>query len=143
MELAFECDLVWNDFDGESDTRRRCGQCDRNVYNISNMTRAHAQRVVELHRERGICVHFVRRDGRVVHQGDPLEQLRAQRFGVRRLVAVALAAHAGFLMFSDDPGEHFFDPFAAAADVVDAFPDTVEEKFEEANASVVSGGVMF
>lgn len=143
MELGYYCDLVWNDFDGESDTRRHCSSCDQHVYNISNMTKAQAERVIEQHRDKGICVHFVQRDGRVVHKGDPLTQLRAQRKGARRLLALALIGQAGFLALADDPADAFFDPFAAAADALFLDQGEIEAKFEEANQSVVSGMVEF
>lgn len=118
MELTFECDKRWDDLDGTSNTRRHCGQCDKHVYNFSGMTRDQAQRFMRRHEGSTVCVHFVRRDGQIVHEGDPLEQLQKQRSGARKLVAVALLAHGAFLLLADDPAEAFFDPFAAVSKIL-------------------------
>ena len=141
MKLKYTCYLNWSDLDGASNTRRHCGDCSRDVFNISAMTRQQAEQVIEEHRERGLCVRFAKRDGQIVHRGDPLEQLRSQRTGLRRLLAVALIGQAGFLALSEDPAEHFFDPFAAAASTIDESVNTVEQKFKAANESVVMGVV--
>ena len=135
MKLKYTCHISWSDLEGASNTRRHCTACSRDVFNISAMTRQQAQQVIDEHQERGLCVRFVKRDGQIVHKGDPLEQLRSQRTGVRRLLAVALIGQAGFLALSDDPTENYFDPFAAAASTID---ETVErmvyERLEERRA---------
>ncbi len=114
MKLAFECDLRWNDLDGTSNTRRHCTDCDRDVYNLSGMTRRQATRLLA-DDAAGLCVRFVSRNGQIVHDGDPIAQLRAQRGGAGRLLATAMLAQAAFLTFADDPRAAFFDPFRAVA----------------------------
>lgn len=127
MDSNFECDLRWDDLVGESNMRRHCDRCDRNVYNLSGMTREQAARLIRLHEGAPLCIHYVRRDGRIVHEGDPLQQLRSQRQGSRRLVAAAMAVHAAFAAIADRPAEALFDPFKYVVDALRA--DPVEEKF--------------
>ena len=143
MKLKHSCDLNWSDLNGASNTRRHCTHCSRDVFNISAMTRQQAEQLIEEHQERGLCVRFARRDGRIVHHGDPREQLRRQRTGVRHLLAVALMGQAGFLALSDGPADHFFDPFAAAASSIQETVDTIEQKFDEPGDVSVEMGVMF
>jgi len=51
-----------------TDQARFCGQCRKNVYNLSEMTRDDAQRVVEEHEGR-LCVRFyTRADGTMLTQ---------------------------------------------------------------------------
>lgn len=38
IRLASPCSANWDEMFGD-DRKRHCGQCDRNVYNLSNMTR--------------------------------------------------------------------------------------------------------
>lgn len=113
MQMRFECELTWEQLDGEDDVRRHCAECDRGVYNLSGMTRKQAVRLFARHDDDIPCVRFVSRDGRIVHNGDPLEQLRAQRFGARKLLAGAVALQVVFVAFTDDPSQHWYDPFGA------------------------------
>ena len=128
IDLSFRCDKQWDDLCGDDDRRRHCADCDQHVYNLSGMTRAAAGRFLREH-DAGICVHFVTRDGRIVHDGDPLEQLRAQRRGARTLIALSLAASAAILSLTDDPAELLFDPFYAIADILKPEPVEREEHF--------------
>lgn len=135
FELSYYCELSWADLPGNSNTIRHCGQCDTKVYNLSAMTEAQAARL--LSREGAPpCVHFVSRDGRIVHDGDPLEQLRKQRRGAKKLLAGALAVQAVFMAVGE--GERvFLDPFIlGVTTVVKTYGETVEEKFTMGAAPV-------
>ena len=124
MELRFECERTWEDLDGDDDVRRHCSECDHPVYNLSGMTRRQARRLFDEHGDDIPCVRFVSRAGRIVHNGDPLEQLRRQRHGARKLLAGAVAIHAIVFALSDDPGAYWYDPFGASTAVleVDSHP---------------------
>lgn len=71
------------------DQTRHCGQCDRKVYNLSNMTRDEAEKLVT-EAEGRICVrYYVRKDGMVMTRdcGEP-----APTPNKRHLAFAALAA---------------------------------------------------
>lgn len=122
MELDFVCDLNWSDLKGASKIVRHCDRCDRDVFNLSGMTRERAARLLK-ENGAGLCVHFVSREGTIVHDGDPLMQLRSQKRGAWRLVAGALVVQSAFAMVGDS-SERYFDPFYGLADAVtDAFED--------------------
>lgn len=138
MKLSYECDMRWNDLDGPSRTKRHCARCDHDVYNLSAMTRGQAASLLASFGDKKPCVHFRQRDGRIVHHGDPRDQLAAQREGARRLAAVALAAQAAFLGFADDPFASLFDPFNHIAQMLTAEP---EPEFHYDDSGVT--GLMF
>ena len=125
MKLTYECDPGWDDLDGSSDVRRHCGECDRDVFNLSNMTRKKAERVLALFESEGVCVHFVSRGGRIIHDGDPLEQLRSQRRGAGKLLAFAVAVQAAMVL-GGEPVSSYFDPFAWAANSIEVLEFDVE-----------------
>jgi hypothetical protein len=66
---------------------RYCGQCELNVYNLSGMNRAQAERLVQSHRasDQRLCVRFYQRhDGTVLTKDCPVG-LRALRRSVVHL----------------------------------------------------------
>ena len=107
MKMSFECELGWDDLQGEDNVRRHCLECGHDVYNLSGMSRRDATRLFEEHGVKPPCVRFVSMDGQIVHEGDPLAQLHAQRNGIRTLVAAAVAVHMGSVLL-DGP---LFIPF--------------------------------
>lgn len=135
--LSYRCELTWNDLPGDSNTVRHCGECDKDVYNLTGMTKAQAARFLELRRE-GLCVHFAARDGQIVHDGDPIEQLERQQVGAKKLLAGALAVQAVFMTFGQ--GEKvLLDPFILGMTTfVRTFGETVEPKYEMGNMAVES-----
>lgn len=149
MELRYECDYRWEDLAGESNMRRHCASCDQHVYNISNMTADQARRLIETYEGSGrrLCVNFVRRDGRIVHRGDPMEQLaqvESQRHGAAKLLATALLVHTGFAAFAENPKDYWMDPFKGAASAVSSVIDELTRKKPEGyTRDQVVTGVMF
>lgn len=111
MQMTYECDLTWDDLQGDDKVRRHCLQCDHDVYNLSGMSRQKAERLFAEHGVKPPCVRFVSVDGHIVHEGDPLSQLHVQRAGARKLVAAALVLHATSV-FTFAPTEYWFIPFA-------------------------------
>ena len=133
-KLSYTCDLKWTDLQGDGTKRRHCERCDRSVYNLSGMTREAARAVLKRDGER--CVHFVSRDGYIVHDGDPLEQLRRQKLGADKLLAAALVVHAAFLTVGG-PERVLLDPFTLIpATLVRVFGETTEPKFTTGAAPV-------
>ncbi len=65
LEVERPCTRDWSAMKG-TDCVRFCGHCRKNVYNLSGMSRAEAQRLLDVH-EGDVCVRLVRRaDGTVV-----------------------------------------------------------------------------
>jgi len=88
IKIASPCSADWEAMIGTNQARF-CGQCRKNVYNLSEMTRDEAQRVVEEHEGR-LCVRFyTRADGTMLTQDCPVG-LRAVRY--RRVKKFSYAA---------------------------------------------------
>lgn len=88
IKIASPCTADWESMTG-TDQARFCGQCRKNVYNLSEMTRDDAQRVVEEHEGR-LCVRFYTRvDGTMLTQDCPVG-LHAVRY--RRVKKFSYAA---------------------------------------------------
>lgn len=65
LRITQQCPARWSHMVGD-DQVRHCGKCDRNVYNVSAMTRDEALRVIEAH-EGKMCMRFYSRpDGTVM-----------------------------------------------------------------------------
>jgi hypothetical protein len=96
IQIATPCQVSWDDMAGD-DRVRFCSHCRLNVYNLSEMPRAAAERLVQ-EREGRLCVRFYRRhDGTVLTRDCPVG-IRA----LRQRVVRSACALAGLLiaMFS-------------------------------------------
>lgn len=94
IRIASPCNASWDAMTGD-DRVRFCGSCQKNVFNLSNMSRDDAEALIEKTEGR-VCVRFYRRrDGTVLTQDCPVG-LRAVR---RRLalIGAGLAAGLGLL----------------------------------------------
>jgi hypothetical protein len=75
LRIASPCGADWDDMRGDERVRF-CGRCEKNVYNLSAMSRAEAEAVVR-EKEGRLCVRFYQRsDGTVLTEDCPV--------GVRR-----------------------------------------------------------
>ncbi|MCE9555358.1 MAG: hypothetical protein K8T91_18570 [Planctomycetes bacterium] len=96
IDVASPCTAEWDAMDG-SDTVRFCGECRKNVYNLSSMTRPEAEQVVREHEGR-LCVRFYRRhDGTLLTRDCPVGLRAIRRRIARRLAGVA--AMIGAILF--------------------------------------------
>lgn len=87
VRVASPCHERWDEMTGD-DQARHCARCDKNVYNLSAMTREAAEALLR-QREGRICVRYYRRvDGTILTADCPV--------GVRRK-RVQLVAAAGAL----------------------------------------------
>src|SRR6185369_13231719 len=83
VRIASPCSADWDAMQGD-DRVRFCGECKKNVYNLSALTRQAAEEL--LVREAGACVQVYRRaDGTVLTSDCPVGR---RRLRVRRAVAV-------------------------------------------------------
>jgi hypothetical protein len=81
LRIATPCQADWNEMKGD-DTVRFCGRCEKNVYNLSAMTREAGEALVR-EKEGRMCVRLYQRsDGTVLTNDCPVgvrrERLRAR-----------------------------------------------------------------
>lgn len=90
IRIASPCNASWDAMTGD-DRVRFCGSCQKNVFNLSNMSRDDAEALIEKTEGR-VCVRYYRRrDGTVLTQDCPVG-LRAVR---RRLALIGAGVAAG------------------------------------------------
>ena len=106
VQVASPCHVDWNEMVG-NDQARFCGQCEKQVYNLSEMT---AQQAIDLVREKEgkLCVRFYRRhDGTMLTADCPIG-LHHRIPRRRRLTGVMATVASLFLMSGcakdQDPG---------------------------------------
>jgi hypothetical protein len=94
VRIAAPCSADWDNMFG-NERIRFCGQCQLNVYNLSEMSEAEAERLIG-QTEGRLCVRYYRRqDGSIITQNCPVG-LRAIK---RRLSRVAKAVAFSVLTF--------------------------------------------
>ncbi|HEX8463931.1 MAG TPA: hypothetical protein VF627_04870 [Abditibacterium sp.] len=94
IHIATPCRANWNKMTGD-DRARFCRSCAKNVYNLSAMSRAQAQRLI-LDNEGQLCIQLHRRaDGTVITSDCPVGISPARK--PTRWLGAMLAAIAGVL----------------------------------------------
>ena len=95
VRVASPCNASWAEMSGD-DKSRYCGKCEKNVYNLSAMTREEAE-LVMLEKEGDLCIRLYRRtDGTVITADCPVG-VRRKRLRLIGVVAVGLGAAAAGL----------------------------------------------
>jgi hypothetical protein len=85
IDVASPCPAEWDKMQG-TDKTRHCAECQKNVYNLSGMTRPEAETLIR-EKDGNLCVRFYRRaDGKIMTTDCPVG-LRALRRQAARLVA--------------------------------------------------------
>ncbi len=101
VKIASPCTADWEGMVGDA-RRRFCGQCELNVYNLSDMTRREAEDLIT-RTEGRLCVRFYRRaDGTILTKDCPvgLRALKRRLSYVRKaVVSSVLSFFAGFGAF--------------------------------------------
>jgi hypothetical protein len=98
IQVASPCHAAWDDMHGDARVRF-CGSCQKNVFNLSEMTREDAEALVT-NTEGRLCVRFFRReDGTVMTQDCPvgLAAVRRRLAWIGSAVAAGLAVVAAFV----------------------------------------------
>lgn len=96
VNIASPCAVAWNEMPGD-DRVRFCGQCQLNVYNVSELSRAEAEAFVS-QREGRTCIRIYRReDGTILIRDCPIG-LRAVRRRLARMVAAIAAVLSGLVV---------------------------------------------
>lgn len=97
MKVAAPCAVSWDSMEGD-ERARFCGQCEKNVYNISEMSSREAVNLVR-EKEGRLCVRFYRRaDGTVMTDNCPVGLRRIRN--LLRLVAVTVLTPLFAIAFS-------------------------------------------
>jgi hypothetical protein len=115
VSIAAPCPADWNQMPG-TDQVRHCGQCNKNVYNLSAMTRREAEALLR-EQEGQLCARLYRRaDGTILTENCPAG-LRAIGRRVSRVAGAAMSAVAAL---SSAPAAQFpmFSIPSAVAGVV-------------------------
>ncbi len=87
VRIASPCSANWSEMQGDAKVRY-CGKCEKNVYDLSAMTREEAETTL-LAREGELCVRFYRRtDGTLLTQDCPVG-VRRKRMRLAAVLAVA------------------------------------------------------
>ena len=95
IRVASPCPARWDDMTG-NDQVRFCGQCRKNVYNLSALRRVEAENLIR-EKEGQLCGRFYRRsDGRILTADCPAEAVKRRNRLVRWSSAVM--AFALFLL---------------------------------------------
>jgi hypothetical protein len=107
LEIASPCSASWDDMRGD-DKSRYCSKCEKNVYNLSAMSREEAELTI-LAKEGDLCVRLYQRtDGTVLTQDCPVgvRRKRLRLVGVLAMgSSLAGATAAIFAGMGDDFGD--------------------------------------
>lgn len=94
IRVASPCPVEWKDMTGD-DRIRACSACDKNVYNLSSMTRDEAEALI-VERNGNLCVrYFQRKDGTIMLADCVIGAGRKTRRRVIAAGAATLLASAG------------------------------------------------
>jgi hypothetical protein len=95
VHVAAPCPASWDSMYG-NERVRFCGECQLNVYNLSEMSRAEAERLIG-QAEGRLCVRYYRRkDGSIITQNCPIG-LRALKRRVSRIAAAISSVLLSFV----------------------------------------------
>jgi hypothetical protein len=106
LQIAAPCKADWDEMIGDEQVRY-CGQCEKNVYNLSAMPRAEAEALL-VEREGTVCVRlYKRQDGTVLTADCPVgvRRRRRRRLAVATLGGGLMAAAASIVPRSAVMGE--------------------------------------
>jgi hypothetical protein len=88
IRVAAPCTADWNAMSGD-ERMRACGQCNKNVYNLSNMTRDEAETLI-IAKEGKLCVRYYQRiDGTIILKDCEVGVAKRRK---RKLIAAGAAA---------------------------------------------------
>ena len=108
LKIAAPCNISWDSMKGDERVRH-CGQCNKNVYSISNMTESEANEFLRLTNGKA-CVNFYRRtDGTILLDNCPvgLRKLRTHYRWVAAAITTIISIAQGFVLttFAGEAGK--------------------------------------
>ena len=152
LEVASPCSANWEKMSGDA-RRRHCAACNKNVYDLSSMTRAEIDALITVTEGRFCGRLYQRADGTVLTADCPKgmkDRLRDAAWSVRvRMAALAagltaVLGMAGSLSEQPEPGPGGLEPVTRLAPI-DRGPQPVAQKIPQLPASPrrVSGRTTF
>jgi hypothetical protein len=146
IQIASPCEASWEDMRG-NDRVRFCSHCQLNVYNLTDMSRAEAEKLAR-EREDRLCVRFFRRhDGTVLTRDCPVGLHTIRRRLIRSVAAVAglLVAMIGGSAFGSRIGRWLPSglrtPSQSLSQWVDPAPDPISCQSPAMMGKMVMGDV--
>jgi hypothetical protein len=148
IRVASPCSADWAKMTGDERTRH-CGDCKKNVYNLSDMTRDEAEALI-VAKEGRLCVrYFQRTDGTILLKDCSVGVSRKRRRRIIAAGAAALLVGGGVLALrttsSSDEPEHeevMMGAMAAPIEITVDSPEQLEEvKGDVAPVREVKGGL--
>ncbi|MEZ4262433.1 MAG: hypothetical protein R3B36_25345 [Polyangiaceae bacterium] len=125
LQIASPCNASWDDMQGDERVRF-CGKCEKNVFNLSAMPRAEAEKLLEERIGGEVCVRFYQRaDGTVMTQDCPVGVKRKRRRRLAFAVAGAGAMIAAGVQAFASAAEH--KSSVATGAVRPEFPDAPQQ----------------
>jgi hypothetical protein len=113
LQVATPCKADWSKMTGDERVRH-CAQCQLNVYNLSELTEAEGQALIEKTEGRICARYFARPDGTVLTKDCPVGVKRKRRtFGF----SLAALASLAVLPFLSSPAECQLDDAGARVSV--------------------------
>lgn len=98
IRVATPCNASWSDMTGD-DRVRACGSCNKNVYNLSEMTRDEAEALI-LEKEGRLCVrYFQRKDGTILLKDCAVGIAQKRKRRLFAAGAAAVLAGGGFAAY--------------------------------------------
>ena len=95
VRVAAPCPANWNEMVG-GERVRYCRACEKNVYNLSEMSREDAENLLETHEGR-LCIRYYQRaDGKILTQNCPVGLRAARRLYIKANAKIAAALTAIF-----------------------------------------------
>jgi len=95
VRVAAPCPANWNEMVG-GERVRYCRACEKNVYNLSEMTRKDAEELLETHEGR-LCIRYYQRaDGKIITQNCPVGLQALRRAYLRTAARVSAICGALF-----------------------------------------------
>lgn len=139
IHVASPCSANWDEMFG-NDRKRFCGECNLNVYNLSNLTRREAENLL-INSEGRLCVRFFRRaDGTVLTKNCPVGW-QAVKQRVSRLTTAVFSMVAGlfsgifaFNLFSSASSHEILSPISETSVLVETREDILMPTTAEAGA---------
>ncbi len=112
IRVASPCPANWDEMTGD-ERSRFCGQCELNVYNLSDMTRQEAEGFLS-EKEGRVCVRYYQReDGTIITKDCPVglqikhqKRLRIVRKGIAASIMVATVAGLFYVQKSYANDQH-------------------------------------
>lgn len=128
IDVASPCPAEWDKMQG-TDKARHCAQCQKNVYNLSGMTRPEAETLIR-EKDGKVCIRFYRRtDGKIMTTDCPVG-LRALRRQAARLVAgiatLLAVLSCGSLLARNRPFDEESDSVRAHAGPIQSLIDWLD-----------------